>query len=134
MAKGLSRAVCLLTLLAGLTAPALAQTSARNKTNAYVQVTLRQQLRAGLKCRRPVEFEFVDRVTRLVDEGKLPIDLVNICFAWSRHQNSFRPFVYFERSLTQLARDKGCPIDIKPKPASKLKLLGSIAPTPVETT
>ncbi len=81
------------------------------KTNSSVQVTLKQQLQKGLKCRRPVEFEFVDRVVRLVEEEKLSIDTVNKAFAWSRHRNSFRPFVYFERSLVELAKRDGVDVN-----------------------
>ena len=80
---------------------------ATNRSSPYVQITLRQQLEKGLKCRRPVEFQFVDHVADLVDQGKLPIDMVNKCFDWSRQKNSFRPFVYFARSLTIMAEQNG---------------------------
>jgi hypothetical protein len=81
------------------------------KTNRAVQVTLKQQLQKGLKVRRPIEFEFVDGVVQMVDEDKLSIDTVNKAFAWSRQRNKFRPYVYFEASLVELAKRDG--VDIK---------------------
>ena len=110
MAKLLLRATLLLAvsiLAVSLTALTKAQVSTRNPTSPYVQVTLRQQLQKGLKCRRPSDFAFVDHVVDLVDQGKLPLDLVNICFDWSRQRSNHIPIVYFERSLTQLAKQKG---------------------------
>jgi hypothetical protein len=107
MAPGLLRALCVLVLFSAVAAPAAGQTNPGNKTSPFVQVTLQQQLEKGLKCRRPVEFQFVDHVADLVDQGKLPINLVNICFDWSRKKNSFRPFVYFQQSLTILAQKQG---------------------------
>jgi len=115
MAQVLLRATLLLTLCCGILTmwgpAARAQVSTRNPTSPYVQVTLRQQLQKGLKCRRPSDFAFVNHVVDLVDEGKLPIDLVNICFDWSRQRSNHIPIVYFERSLTQLARQKGFSLD-----------------------
>lgn len=81
------------------------------KTSPAVQVTLTQQLQKGLKLRRPIEFEFVDGVVQMVDEDKLSIDTVNKAFAWSRQRNKFRPYVYFEASLIELAKRDG--VDIK---------------------
>ncbi|HEY2839981.1 MAG TPA: hypothetical protein VGJ26_12575 [Pirellulales bacterium] len=80
------------------------------KTNSAVQVTLKQQLEKGLKLRRPIEFQFVDRVVKMVEDGKLSIDTVNKAFAWSRERNSFRPYVYFEQSLIELAKRDGVEI------------------------
>ncbi len=106
MVQRLLRTACvILCLSAG--GEALAQSSRVNPTSPYVQITLRQQLQQGLKCRRPLEFQFVNHVADLVDQGKLPLDLVNISFDWSRKRNSHIPFVYFQQSLTMLAAQKG---------------------------
>jgi hypothetical protein len=111
MVKGLLRALAVgsLAVAALFAAPRLAraQSASINPTSPYVQITLKQQLEQGLKCRRPIEFQFVDHVADLVSRGKLPLDMVNICFAWSRQRNSFRPFVYFQQSLITLAAQKG---------------------------
>lgn len=106
MVQQLLRAVCAVACLAGA-ATARAQTSRVNPTSPYVQITLRQQLQQGLKCRRPIEFQFVNHVADLVEQGKLPLDLVNITFDWSRKRNPHIPFVYFQQSLTMLATKKG---------------------------
>ena len=100
-------ALCALALGLAVAVQAVGQNNNTNKTSPFVQVTLKEQLEKGLKCRRPVEFQFVDHVADLVDQGTLPIDLVNICFDWSRKKNGFRPFVYFQSSLTILAQRQG---------------------------
>ena len=91
--------------------PTFFPTKTPAKTNAAVQVTLKQQLQKGLKLRRPIEFEFVDGIVQMVEEDKLSIDTVNKAFAWSRHRNKVRPYVYFEASLVELAKRDG--VDIK---------------------
>lgn len=106
MSRDLARAACAMVFV-GLVFGPLAANAGPTKSGPAVQVTLKQQLEKGLKCRRPIEFEFVDRVATLVEEGKLPIRLVNICYAWSLQRSSFRPWVYFQRSLTELARREG---------------------------
>ncbi|HEY4312228.1 MAG TPA: hypothetical protein VGN12_22460 [Pirellulales bacterium] len=106
MAKVLLRAFCVL-LVALSVHVARPQSMQVNPTGPYVQVTLKEQLQKGLKCRRPLEFRFVDHVVHLVDKGKLPLDLVNICFDWSRQRSNHIPFVYFQRSLIMLAAQEG---------------------------
>ncbi len=88
--------------------------STPTRTNQYVQITLKQQLEQGLKCRRPVEFEFVERVTKKVENGELSMKTVNIAFAWSRNRDNHRPFMYFERAVIELARREN--VIIKPVP------------------
>lgn len=107
MARRFLCALVILGFLAVATALTAAQPGQANPTSPYVQVTLRQQLEKGLKCRRPVEFEFVKNVTDMVDQRKLPLDIVNKSFGWSRKQNSFRPWIYFQQSLIQLAKKQG---------------------------
>jgi hypothetical protein len=114
MSKGLLRAAIVGSLavsalfLAMRTAPA--QTADVNPASPYIQIPLKQQLEQGLKCRRPIEFQFVDHVADLVSKGKLPLDIVNISFEWSRQRNSYRPFVYFRQSLIRLAAREGIKI------------------------
>jgi hypothetical protein len=110
MAKVLLRALCLAAALGAgsmvVSQTALAQKQV-NPTSPYVQVTLKEQLQKGLKCRRPGEFQWVDYVVHQVDKGKLPLSYVNICFDWSRERNNHIPFVYFKQSLIMLAAQKG---------------------------
>ena len=115
MRQNLLRALLALGLLVASTFAAsnkkpTADPNAPPKTNQAVQVTLKQQLQKGLKLRRPIEFEFVDGIVQMVDEDKLPINTVNKAFAWSRQRNKFRPYVYFEASLIELAKRDGVDI------------------------
>ncbi|MBI2823893.1 MAG: hypothetical protein HYX69_04275 [Planctomycetia bacterium] len=107
MIRDLARAACAMLLFGVAIGPAAAKAAGPTKSGPAVQVTLKQQLEQGLKCRRPIEFQFVDRVAILVEQGKLPIKLVNICYDWSLKRSSSRPWVYFQRSLTELAKRQG---------------------------
>ena len=107
MIRGLARAACATVLLGIAIEPLAANAAGPTKSGSAVQVTLKQQLEQGLKCRRPIEFAFVDHVAARVEQGKLPIKLVNICYDWSLKRSGFRPWVYFQRSLTELARREG---------------------------
>lgn len=61
-------------------------------------VDLRVMLEKGLKARRPVEFQFVNRVIELVDAGVLPEKTVQTTFLWARKQRK-HPFQYFQRAI-----------------------------------
>ena len=61
--------------------------------------SLRDQLRAGLKARRSVEFKFIDDVVKLVEQRKLPVKLVLESFHYARKKPTKHPFQYFQRVL-----------------------------------
>lgn len=61
--------------------------------------TLAEQLKAGLKARLPEEFAYADRVAALVEQGVLPVKLVDTAFAWARKKGVSYPFPYFRRVL-----------------------------------
>ena len=61
--------------------------------------SLAERLKAGLKARLPQEFAYVDRVAALVEEGVLPVKLVDTAFAWARKKGVPYPFPYFRRVL-----------------------------------
>ncbi len=61
--------------------------------------SLRDTLRAGLKCRRDEEFEFVDRVVDFVFAGQLPTDLVLNTMVYAQKKRKNIPFPYFEAAL-----------------------------------
>ncbi|MEY4177894.1 MAG: hypothetical protein RLY70_1468 [Planctomycetota bacterium] len=63
---------------------------------------LEQQLKSGLKARRPVEFEFIKTVVQKVKDDELPIDLVQSTFFWARRRQPY-PYPYFERGLKERA-------------------------------
>jgi hypothetical protein len=67
------------------------------------QVSLKVQLEKGLRAMRPQEFDFLAEVERQVDDGDLPVDLVNSAFLWARAKPKYR-VQYFEKALRQLAK------------------------------
>ena len=102
---------CVVVLLVVLAAPrttsvVTAATSRDVKSGPAVQVTLKQQLEKGLRARRPVEFAFVAEVVQAVEDGKLPIRLVNVSYDWALKQPRY-PFQYFEFAITKVAKQRG---------------------------
>ncbi|MBA4106769.1 MAG: hypothetical protein C0485_13520 [Pirellula sp.] len=82
------------------------------------QVKLYDMLRVGLKAKTEADFEYIAEVVKLVDEGKLPRDMVDSSFLYARyryktHPGSFklRPMVYFQPSLTARAKKIGVIIE-----------------------
>ena len=73
---------------------------------AAEQPTLKETLENGLKARRPEEFAFIEKVVRLVDQGKLPRSLVEGTYVWARRQHAV-PFPYFESGLRARAKRIG---------------------------
>lgn len=73
---------------------------------------LKDQLEKGLRARRPEEFAFIARVLQMVDEGTLPLDLVQSTFQWARKKTDFKkyPFPYFEQALRLRAKRIGIAI------------------------
>ena len=79
--------VCLCLCVAGtVAAPAAEPPVPRESTS------LAERLKAGLKARLPQEFAYVDRVAALVEEGVLPVKLVDTAFAWARKKACPTPF------------------------------------------
>ena len=72
---------------------------------------LKKQLEAGLKARRPVEFKFISDVVKLVEERKLPLQMVMETFHYARRKRPY-PFQYFQRALALRAARIG--VKIKP--------------------
>lgn len=71
------------------------------------EITLEDRLKAGLKCRRPEEFEFVAAVAELVKNGQLQPDLVLSTYRWAVKQRPDFPFYYFQYALKQRAAALG---------------------------
>jgi hypothetical protein len=69
--------------------------------------SLRDTLRTGLKCRRDLEFEFVDKVVDLVYAGQLPNDLVLNTMRYAQSKRTDIPFPYFEAALRLRAEKLG---------------------------
>ena len=70
---------------------------------------LHQQLKSGLKARRPLEFAFIAKVVTMVENNELPLDLVMSTFIWTRSNPQAReyPFVYFQQALRVRAKKLG---------------------------
>lgn len=66
-------------------------------------LNLKTQLQKGLKARRPVEFQYIDEIIELVEEGKLPRKLVVTTYLASQRQ-SRRELQYFQLALEARAR------------------------------
>ena len=70
-------------------------------------ISLEDQLKTGLKARRPEETEFIDEVARLVNTGRLPRKLVDSTFMWALRRRTNYPFPAFERALRLQADQLG---------------------------
>jgi len=68
-----------------------------------MEASFEETLKFGLKCRRPVEFDFVELVVLKVNQGQLPKDLVLSQFNWAREQNAKIPFPYFQFGMKKRA-------------------------------
>ena len=70
---------------------------------------LHQQLKSGLKARRPLEFAYIAKVVTMVENNELPFDLVMSTFIWTRHNPLAKdyPFVYFRQALHERAMKLG---------------------------
>ena len=70
---------------------------------------LHQQLKSGLKARRPLEFAYIARVVTMVENNQLPLDLVMSTFIWTRQNPQAKeyPFVYFQQALRERAKRIG---------------------------
>lgn len=84
--------------------------AADSPATSGVQIAdLKEQLKDGLRARLPEEFEYVDHVVALVEDGTLPLDLVKSTFAWARKKYRY-PFAYFQRGLKLRAEKLGIAI------------------------
>lgn len=82
-----------------------AQVIRRGEGNV-TRITLKQQLNTGLLARTPQERAFNDKVVALVEDGKLPMSLVQSTFLWARNKQPY-PMVYFEFGLRARAKKAG---------------------------
>lgn len=78
------------------------------------QISLRDQLRVGLKAVTKADFAFIDLIVQKVEAGVLPRKLVDSTFLWARRrveaqrrQYYKRPMVYFQPAMVLRARAVG---------------------------
>jgi hypothetical protein len=94
----------------GLAASGLfAHRAIRTITAAEEVAPLKDQLKNGLEARRPEDRLFCDRVAQMVEESRLPVELVKGTFQWARRKKPY-PFPYFERALRLRAAELGIQI------------------------
>lgn len=70
---------------------------------------LKERLLVGLRPQLPAHREFVDRVVELVQQDRLPLDVVMQYLLWAR-KKKYRPMPYFERALRDEAERRGVEI------------------------
>jgi hypothetical protein len=100
--------VAALTLLTALPGVNRAQDNGSNATaGADVVSDLKTTLEKGLRCRRPVEFAFVNKVVQLVDQGTLPKKLVLTTFDWARKKPDHYQATYFMFAMRERAKKLG---------------------------
>ncbi len=102
----LSFAAVIALLAYGLLVPPIPSPHGNAIALAQSDLTLKEVLEKGLRARRPSEFAFIARVVEMVEDGKLPRDLVEGTFNWARKKKPY-PFPYFERGLKQRAAKIG---------------------------
>ena len=101
-----------LALVAALWSPVVIESnlsSADERLDFEIE-TVQQTLEVGLKARRPQDFKFIARVVQLVQMGRLPIEMIETTFHWSRRQHARYPFPYFEHGLRVRAQRIGIAI------------------------
>jgi hypothetical protein len=91
-------AVLTLALLAGLINHARAADLTPINGGGVTGLDLKSQLEKGLYARRPVEFEYIEQIIQLVEDGELPRDLVTSTFVWARKKPN-RRLQYFQFAL-----------------------------------
>jgi len=101
-------------VLGCLVLPTVAQQSSAPVNNQGRQLSLEDQLKAGLKAFTKADKKFIDEVVLKVEEGKLPERLVNATFLWARDRaarksraRELRPMVYFRPAITIQAKRIG---------------------------
>jgi hypothetical protein len=68
-----------------------------------MKMDLKKQLQTGLLARRPIEFEYIDQIVKLVEDGELPRKMVVSTFLWARRSPT-RKLEYFAFALQRRAR------------------------------
>lgn len=63
------------------------------------EISLEDQLKTGLKARRPEEIEFIEDVVRAVNSGQLPRKVVESTYVWAVRRRQTWPYPAFERAL-----------------------------------
>lgn len=71
----------------------------RSTDGGAEEISLEDQLKTGLKARRPEEIEFIEDVVRAVNSGALPRKVVESTYVWAVRRRQTWPYPAFERAL-----------------------------------
>ncbi len=74
------------------------------------RVTLRERLKAGLRCRRPEEEAFADHIADLVEQRQLSAEMVLGTLKWAVERRPNFPFYYFRDAIKIRAKSVGVTI------------------------
>ncbi len=66
-------------------------------------------MKVALHTATPQENGFIDHVLKMVDKGKLPLDMVESTFLWAK-KKPLKKFYYFREGLIRRAADAGITI------------------------
>jgi hypothetical protein len=111
-------AILLLGIVAAWTVALRAADLAPIDGGGVTGLDLKTQLEKGLYARRPVEFEYIDQIIQLVEDGQLPRELVTSTFVWARKKPN-RRLQYFQFALQ--ARARGLDVEL---PNLRLQAVG----------
>lgn len=95
----------LVTTFAALSSPLLPALVAAQIVDG--RVSLRDRLKAGLRCRRPEEEAFADHIVDLVEQKKLSTELVLGTLKWAVERRPNFPFYYFRDAIRLRAKAVG---------------------------
>ena len=71
------------------------------------RISLRDRLKAGLRCRRPEEEAFADHIVDLVEQKKLTTEMVLGTLKWAVERRPNFPFYYFRDAIRIRAKSVG---------------------------
>ena len=89
---------CIVFVMAGAGWAAFAAEPPAIGTNLGIDLDLKEELEKGLKARRPVEFQYIAELTKLVAAGDVPDSLVASSFICARKKPS-RQIQYFQFAM-----------------------------------
>jgi hypothetical protein len=99
-----ARRVVLLVVCSLVATAAVAEDPPPVEAGGVTGLDLKTQLEKGLYARRPVEFAYIAEIIRLVEEKKLPRELVTTTFVWARRKPVMK-LQYFQFALQTRARN-----------------------------
>jgi hypothetical protein len=87
--------------------PSRVQAQGVNRISQREEATLEEMLTNGLKVRTASEKQFIAKVVKTVEEGKLSESLVKALFQRSLQQHSRYPLPYFTAMIQKVAKQRG---------------------------